>query len=55
VEARTRGEDMVASIAIADPDGAHRERRVVFLGGAQGRSRVATAAASMLLRRLRRG
>jgi len=55
VEARTRGQDLVASIAIADPDGAHRERRVVFLGDAQGRSRVATAAASVLLRRLRRG
>ena len=53
VEARTRGQDMLASVAIVDPEGTHRQRRVVFLGGAQGRSRVATAAASMLLARLR--
>jgi len=53
VEARTRGQDMLASVAIVDADGAHRERRVVFLAGAQGRSRVAIAAASMLLARLR--
>jgi len=46
---------MLASVAIVDPGGTHRERRVVFLGGAQGRSRVATAAASMLLARLRTG
>jgi nicotinamide-nucleotide amidase len=53
VEARTRGQDMAASVAIVDPAGVHRERRVVFLGGAQGRSRVAVAAASILLARLR--
>jgi nicotinamide-nucleotide amidase len=53
VEARTRGQDMLASVAIVDADGAHRERRVVFLAGVQGRSRVAIAAASMLLARLR--
>jgi len=55
VEARSRGQDMLASVAIVDPAGTHRERRVVFLGGGQGRSRVATAAASMLLARLRAG
>ena len=55
VEARSRGQDMLASVAIVDPAGTHRERRVVFLGGAQGRSRVANAAASMLLARLRAG
>ena len=53
VEARTRGDDMLASVAIRDPNGGHRERRVVFLGGAQGRSRVAIAAAAILLARLR--
>ncbi|HEX8026252.1 MAG TPA: molybdopterin-binding protein [Candidatus Limnocylindrales bacterium] len=53
VEGRTRGQDMLASVAIVDPTGTHRERRVVFLAGAQGRSRVAIAAAAMLLARLR--
>jgi len=53
VEARSRREDMLASVAIRDPDGGHRERRVVFLGGAQGRSRVAIAATAILLARLR--
>jgi nicotinamide-nucleotide amidase len=53
VEARTRGSDMLASVAVVDPTGTHRERRVVFLGGSQGRSRVALAAAAMLLSRLR--
>jgi nicotinamide-nucleotide amidase len=52
VEARTRGSDMLASVAIVDPTGSHRERRVVFLGGPQGRSRVAVAAAAILLTRL---
>ena len=53
IEARSRGDDMLASVAIRDPDGEHRERRVVFLGGAQGRARVAIAAAAILLVRLR--
>lgn len=55
VEARARGQEMLASVAVVDPAGTHRERRVVFLGGPQGRSRVATAAASILLARLRAG
>jgi competence/damage-inducible protein CinA-like protein len=52
VEARTRGSDMLASVAIVDPAGRRRERRVVFLGGPQGRSRVAVAAAAIVLGRL---
>jgi nicotinamide-nucleotide amidase len=52
VEARARGGDMLASVAIIDPGGAHRERRVVFLDGPLGRSRVALAAAAILLDRL---
>ena len=53
VEARSRGGDMLASVAVVDPTGTHRERRVVFLDGALGRSRVALAAAAILLERLR--
>jgi nicotinamide-nucleotide amidase len=53
VEARARRGDMLASVAIVDPGGSHRERRVVFLDGPLGRSRVAIAAAAILLDRLR--
>ena len=41
------------SIAIVDPLGRHRERRIVFLAGQQGRSRAAVAAAAVLVKRLR--
>jgi len=53
VEARARHGDMLASVAVVDPRGRHRERRVVFLDGQLGRSRVALAAAAVLLDRLR--
>jgi hypothetical protein len=53
VEGVTRGGDLAASVAIVDPDGDHRERRIVFLNGPLGRSRVAVAAAAILLARLR--
>ncbi len=53
VEARERGGDTAVSVAIALPEGDHKETRVAFLGGAQGRSRAAIAAASILLSRLR--
>jgi competence/damage-inducible protein CinA-like protein len=53
VEARERGGDTAASVAIVTPAGDHKETRVVFLGGTQGRSRAAIAAASILLLRLR--
>jgi nicotinamide-nucleotide amidase len=53
VEARARRGDMLASVAVVDPRGSHRERRVVFLDGHLGRSRVALAAAAVLLERLR--
>ena len=51
---RARGGDTGASIAVATPSGLHRERRVVFLDGAAGRSRAALAAADVLLKELRR-
>ena len=53
VEARPRRGDTAVSIAIVDPVGRHRERRIVFLGGQQGRSRAAVTAAAVLLKRLR--
>ena len=52
-EARERGGDTAVSVAVVHPGGEHKETRVVFLGGAQGRSRAAIAAASILLSRLR--
>ncbi|MCI0347727.1 MAG: molybdopterin-binding protein [Chloroflexi bacterium] len=54
VKIRARGGDTGASIAVASPHGLHRERRVVFLDGAAGRTRAALAAADVLLRQLRR-
>ncbi|HYN70705.1 MAG TPA: molybdopterin-binding protein [Candidatus Eisenbacteria bacterium] len=53
VEARPRRGDTAVSIVIVDPAGRHRERRIAFLGGQQGRSRAAIAAAAVLLKRLR--
>jgi hypothetical protein len=53
VEGRPRRGDTAVSIAIVDPAGRHRERRIVFLAGQQGRSRAAVAAAAVLVKRLR--
>jgi nicotinamide-nucleotide amidase len=52
VEGRPRRGDTAVSIAIVDPTGRHRERRIVFLDGQQGRSRAAVAAAAILVKRL---
>src|SRR6185503_6916825 len=43
-----RGEDTTVSIAVITPIDEHRERRMVFLGGRNGRIRSALAAASSL-------
>jgi nicotinamide-nucleotide amidase len=53
VRARARGDDMVITIGVATPGDSRSERRLGFLGGAQGRSRAALLAAAALLRRLR--
>lgn len=53
VEARERGGDTAVTVAVVTPDGSHRETRVVFLGGALGRGRAATATAAIVLSRLR--
>jgi nicotinamide-nucleotide amidase len=54
VVARQRGDDMAVSVAVVTPLGSHRERRIVFLGGAQGRLRAAVTAAAVLHATLRR-
>lgn len=53
VQARERGADTAVSIVVVGPDWVHRERRVVFLGGQNGRTRSALAAAHVLLTALR--
>jgi hypothetical protein len=54
VDARPRGGDTAVSVAIATPDGTHRETRVVFLDGSLGRARAAIAAGAILAAYLRR-
>jgi nicotinamide-nucleotide amidase len=55
VRSRPRNDDTAVSIVVVGPDGIHRERRQVFLGGANGRSRAGLAAAAVLLAQLRTG
>ncbi|MEO8438367.1 MAG: hypothetical protein ABI562_07885, partial [Chloroflexota bacterium] len=52
VRARPRTGDTAVSIAIVTPTAERRVRRVVFLTGPMGRSRVALAAAAVLLETL---
>ena len=54
VRAGPRGDDTAVSVVVASPHGLHRERRLAFLGGAQGRSRAALTAAAVLLAELGR-
>jgi nicotinamide mononucleotide (NMN) deamidase PncC len=49
VRVRPRGSDTAVSVVVVGPGWAQRERRIVFLGGANGRSRAALAAAHILL------
>jgi nicotinamide-nucleotide amidase len=53
IRARPRGPDTAVSFVVVGPDWIHRERRMVFHGGANGRSRAALAAAHTLLTALR--
>ena len=55
VRAKEDGEDTTVTIGVATPRGSHVERRLAFLGGPQGRSRAALAAAAVLLSNLREG
>lgn len=54
VVARGRGADTDVVVAVVTADHEHVEHGTVFLGGANGRARAALAAASVLLRFLRR-
>jgi nicotinamide-nucleotide amidase len=53
VRVRSRGADTAVSFLVVGPGWTHRERRMVFLGGANGRTRAALAAAHTLLTALR--
>ncbi len=53
LRARARGADTAVSIVVVGPGWVHRERRMVFLGGSNGRTRSALAAAHVLLTTLR--
>ncbi len=43
------GDDAIATVAVVTPDASTVQRRTVFLGGANGRTRAALAAAAILL------
>ena len=53
VRARPRGADTAVSVVVVGSGWVHRERRLVFLGGANGRLRSALAAAHILLTTIR--
>jgi len=53
VRARGRGADTGVSVVVVGPGWTHRERRMVFLGGSNGRTRAALAAAHVLLSAIR--
>jgi nicotinamide-nucleotide amidase len=54
VRASERGSDTAVTVAVVTPGSARTERRLAFLGGAQGRSRAALTAAAVLLAELDR-
>lgn len=53
VRARPRQADTAVSVVVVGPDWVHRERRMVFLGGVNGRLRAALAAVHVLLTAVR--
>jgi len=53
VRARPRGADTAISVVVAGPGWVHRERRMVFLGGSNGRIRAGLAAVHILLTAIR--
>ena len=53
VRVRARGDDSAVTVVVVLPDRTHRERRLAFLGGSQGRLRAALVAAHVLLEQLR--
>jgi len=55
IRVRSRGDDSAVTVVVVLPGRVHRERRIAFLGGAQGRLRAALVAAHVLLVELRAG
>jgi nicotinamide mononucleotide (NMN) deamidase PncC len=53
VRARARGADTAVAVVVTGPGWIHRERRMVFLGGSNGRTRAALAAVHVLLAAIR--
>jgi nicotinamide-nucleotide amidase len=53
IRVRARGEDCAVTVVVVLPGRVHRERRIAFLGGSQGRVRAALTAAHILLTQLR--
>ncbi|MEO5940523.1 MAG: hypothetical protein ABIQ76_06525, partial [Candidatus Limnocylindrales bacterium] len=53
VRARSRSADTAVSVVVVGPGWVHRERRMVFLSGANGRFRAALAAIHILLTAIR--
>lgn len=49
-----RGDDSAVTVVVVLPGRVHRERRIAFLGGSQGRLRAALVAAHVLLTELRK-
>ncbi len=54
VRVTARGDDTAVTVVVVLPGRVHRERRIAFLGGQQGRLRAALAAAHILLTELRK-
>jgi nicotinamide-nucleotide amidase len=53
IRVRARGDDTAVTVVVVLPDRTHRERRLAFLGGSQGRLRAGLVAAHVLLDQLR--
>ena len=53
IRVRARGDDSAVTVVVVLPGRVHRERRLAFLGGAQGRLRAGLVAAHVLLEELR--
>ncbi len=53
IRVRARGDDSAVTVVVVLPGRVHRERRIAFLGGAQGRLRAGLVAAHVLLVELR--
>jgi nicotinamide-nucleotide amidase len=53
IRVRARGDDSAVTVVVVLPDRVHRERRIAFLGGAQGRLRAGLTAAHIVLVQLR--